>query len=100
MGLFVKAGDAIRQKDTVRVLRIARALAFLRRISSTAESAVLEHIAGIARTGAHAGLLQQCLSRLDTFRVSRQVDAIETILTRLRGGSAAGPYADVVEATR
>jgi hypothetical protein len=46
MGLFVKAGDAIRQKDTVRVLRIARALAFLRRISSTAESAVLEHIAG------------------------------------------------------
>ena len=45
MGLFVKAGDAIRHNDTVRVLRIARALAFLRRISSAAESAVLEHIA-------------------------------------------------------
>lgn len=46
MSLFVKATGAVRQKDTVRVLRIAKALAFLRRTSPAAESAVLEHIAG------------------------------------------------------
>lgn len=62
--------------------------------------AVLEHIAGIAGTNAHAGLLQQCLGRLDTFRASRQVDVIETILTELRRGSAVGPYAGPVEAAR
>ncbi|MGH9590697.1 MAG: PilZ domain-containing protein, partial [Terracidiphilus sp.] len=46
MSLFVKAAGALRQKDTVRTLRISRALAFLRRISPAAESAVMEHIAG------------------------------------------------------
>lgn len=45
-GLFAKAASVTRQNDTVRVLRICRALAFLRRISPAAESAVLEHIAG------------------------------------------------------
>lgn len=46
MSLFVKAASALRQKDTVRALRISRALSFLRRVSPAAESAVLEHIAG------------------------------------------------------
>lgn len=46
MSLFVKAERALRQKDTVRALRISRALAFLRRVSPAAENAVMEHIAG------------------------------------------------------
>lgn len=56
MTLFVKATGAVRQKDTVRVLRIARALAFLRRTSPAAEGPVLEHIAGesIFESGEHA----------------------------------------------
>ena len=45
MSLFVKAARALSQKDTVRALRISRALAFLRRISPAAENAVMEHIA-------------------------------------------------------
>ncbi|HEV2322708.1 MAG TPA: hypothetical protein VGS10_02035 [Terracidiphilus sp.] len=44
--LFLKAARVTRQHDTVRVLRVSRALAFLRRISPAAESAILEHIAG------------------------------------------------------
>lgn len=61
--------------------------------------AVLEHLAGIAGTGAHAGLLQQCLTRLDTFRASRQIDAIGSILNGLGRGTSAKRYVSAREAT-
>jgi hypothetical protein len=46
MNLVMKAVNVSVHKDAVRVLRVSRALAFLRRVSPAAESKVLQHIAG------------------------------------------------------
>lgn len=46
MSLVMKAVNVSVHKDAVRVLRVSRALAFLRRVSPAAEKRVLAHIAG------------------------------------------------------
>ena len=46
MSLVMKAVHISTRKDAIRVLRVSRALAFLRRVSPAAERSVLAHIAG------------------------------------------------------
>ncbi|MFF7777060.1 hypothetical protein ACFZCG_21855 [Streptomyces tanashiensis] len=48
----------------------------------------LTHLQRIAGTQQHANLIATCLDRLDLFRLSRQVDALEAVLD-----TAAGPVA-------
>jgi hypothetical protein len=44
---------------------------------------VLRRLTGIARTPSHADLIGQCLQRLDPFRLSRQLDAIDEVIRGL-----------------
>lgn len=42
----------------------------------------------IAGTDRHVHLIQECLERLDLFRLSRQVDALETVMATITGSTA------------
>lgn len=46
-------------------------------------TAMVHHLAGIAGTAGHADLLADCITRLDLFRLSQQLDVIDHVLTRL-----------------
>jgi hypothetical protein len=47
----------------------------------------IARIQAIAGTAEHAGLIADCLSRLDIFRLSRQLTVIDTVLQRTAGVS-------------